>query len=371
MSKSIDFEAEGLLAGLSGRELEGRRELLEQLVEQGVELDDIREAAAEGRLTVVAVEREIAGLARYTAEELSERSGVELDLIVRNWQALGVAVPGTGEKVFTETDLEAAHQLRAFVDSGIPPEMVIDSSRVMALTMSQFAASNRELVIQLAGDDVGEAELSRRFSEMARTLMPMIGPTLEHAYRLQLREQIRHAMIVAGGPGSNAEGEQAAVAFADLVGFTTLGERVNPTELGAISARLAELASEVAGGPIRLVKMLGDGLLFVSADLKGLVAAMLNLVEAADEEPEGFPPLRAGVAWGPLMSSGGDYYGRVVNRASRVSEIARASSVLVTELVQEQLADEDFDFRYAGRKNLKGVQGTVHVYRVRRPKRDD
>jgi adenylate cyclase len=96
-----------------------------------------------------------------------------------------------------------------------------------------------------------------------------------------------------------------------------------------------------------------------------VVEAALELVENAAEEGEDFPLLRAGVACGEAMPRGGDWYGRPVNLASRITAIARPDSVLADEAVHDALAD-DYAWSYAGSRRLKGIDGSVKLYRCRR-----
>src|SRR5439155_1109642 len=117
-----------------------------------------------------------------------------------------------------------------------------------------------------------------------------------------------------------------AVGFADLVGFTRIGEEVPPDELGRVADRLETLAAERIAPPVRLVKTIGDAVMLVSPDTPALVHATLSLVEAADGEGEDFPQLRAGLARGPALSRAGDWYGQPVNLASRITARARPGS---------------------------------------------
>jgi len=116
---------------------------------------------------------------------------------------------------------------------------------------------------------------------------------------------------------------------------------------------------------VRLVKMIGDAAMLVSRDPAALVEAALALVEGAEAEGEGFPQLRAGLALGEALSRGGDFYGRPVNLASRLTGIARRGSVLAVVEVSDELADS-YRFSFAGRKRIKGLQGEAAVFRVRR-----
>ena len=198
--------------------------------------------------------------------------------------------------------------------------------------------------------------------------MPLIGPSLEHLYTLQLREQLRHAVIDVEGrrSGRPAGVDDTAVAFADLVDFTKLGEQLAPEEFGEITRRFARLASEAAGGPVRLVKMIGDAAMFASPEPALLAGAVLGLLDTVEAE-EDFPGVRAGMGWGAAVSRGGDLYGRPVNLASRLTDVARPGSLLVAgEGIEALEQDESLSLSDAGHKRLKGIDGAVHMYRVRR-----
>lgn len=365
MTDEIDFEAEGLLDGLEGPDRESRIVLLERLADDGVPLQELREAVEQGRLTVLPVERLLAGEQKYSTEELAERSGVPIELLERQWRSVGLAVPEPDEVVLSNGDLEAAHRLRVQLDSGLDIEAIAELGRTVAVAMSQFAAASRQVMAStFVGDAESEAEVAERIYQGARALMPMVGPTLDYVYRLHLREQLRHvAFATEEGGGGTAASVLTTICFADLVGFTKLGEELPPEKLGRVTGRLEELAREVAHGPVRLVKLLGDAAMLVSPDTGALVGSCLDLLEEMSAE-EGMPLIRAGIARGPAVTRGGDFYGAPVNLASRITEIARPGSVLVSSEVRDEVPD-DFRFSQAGSKHLKGIRSPVELYRIR------
>ena len=368
MADEIDFEAQGLLEGLEGEARESRLALLEWLVDDGVGIEDLRAAAAEGRLAVLPVERLLAGEPRHTPSEVAERSGVPLEVLERQWRSIGAAIPDPDEKSMSNEDLEAAHRQKALLDSGLDPDSIAEMGRTIAVAMSQFAAASRQIMATtFAQEGDTEHQVSDRIYEQVRSLMPLVGPTLDYVYRLHLREQLRHTAFAAGDlqGRSGPTAELVTVAFADLVGFTRLGEELQPEELGRVTGRLDEVAREVASGPVRLVKLIGDAAMLASPDTEALLEATHDLVDAMAKEEDGFPLIRAGVARGSALSRGGDYYGAPVNTASRVTGVARPGSVLVTSEVREEGPDH-YRYSRAGRKHLKGIGGTVDLYRCRR-----
>jgi adenylate cyclase len=161
--------------------------------------------------------------------------------------------------------------------------------------------------------------------------------------------------------------EEMTIAFADLVGFTRLGESLEIEQIGDLTGRLFELASDAARPPVRLVKMIGDAAMFASRESQPVLDAVLNLVDAAGTEE--IPPLRAGLARGQALGRGGDWYGRPVNLAARITNFARPDSVVVDQSVKDSVAKSNgrlFDFSFAGKRRFKGIEGEVPVHRVRR-----
>lgn len=98
-----------------------------------------------------------------------------------------------------------------------------------------------------------------------------------------------------------------AVGFADLVGFTRLGEELSPVELERVAQHLAQMTRDVVSEPVRLVKTIGDAVMLVSTDTAALVSTMVELVDRVQAD-ETLPQLRAGLAYGPAVSRAGDWF---------------------------------------------------------------
>lgn len=367
MAGDIDFEAEGLLGGLEGDARQGRLQLLGELHTDGVSLDELHAAVEEDRLTLLPAERALrGGEAGMTAREIAKLSGVPLEMLLRQRQALGVPIFDPDAPDGTQADLEAAKRIKVMLDAGVSEDGLVETARVMGLTMSQVAAASRGLMGEtLREAGATESELAQRFVFAATELQPRLAAALDHALQLHLREQLRHDALneVRAGGGSST---RITAGFADLVGFSRLGEQLPIDELGALGGRLNELAADVANGPVRLVKLIGDAAMLVSTDPDALLEAILDLVAAADSQDDDFPPLRAGVASGDAIARGGDWYGPPVNIAARITAMAYASSVLAAESVTEE-AGGDWRWSFAGERKLKGMKEAAKLFRVRRP----
>jgi adenylate cyclase len=213
-----------------------------------------------------------------------------------------------------------------------------------------------------------ERELAERFAGLGETMLPLTRDWVQHVFTMHFRQMLRNEAVTqqersTGRPDARMQ----AIGFADIVGFTALGETVGVEELSDVAARLARLAGDTVDAPVRLVKTIGDAVMIVAPKPGQLVDAALDLVEAAQRD-EDFPPLRAGVAYGPAVNQYGDWFGSTVNLASRLTTRARPEAVLVTEEVREAVGERDgLKWSSAGPKRLKGFSEPVKTFRVRRP----
>ena len=247
----IDFAAEGLLDGLEGSAREARLELLEQLAAEGVELADLHAASRDGRLLFVGAERAMGGQPRYSTREVGERVGLPPEFLMALRRAQGVPVPDVDAVVCSDTDVEAARIARRFQEAGIGEEQQLTVVRVIGRGMAQTAEALRTAALELVLEPgLSEAELTRRYADRVAGFMPMIGPMLEYMARLHLRQSVRTEAINAAErqAGALPGARDVAVCFADLVGFTRLGEQVAPDELGRVDQIERELEHDVGVG---------------------------------------------------------------------------------------------------------------------------
>ncbi|HVG74442.1 MAG TPA: adenylate cyclase regulatory domain-containing protein [Thermoleophilaceae bacterium] len=364
MRVAIDFEAEGLLDGTDDRE--ARIELLRTLESEGFTLEELREAAAHNRLALLPVERVLAGDGQlYTKEELAEKTGLDTEFLNEAARALGVPVRQPGERAITEEELELSHSAKALLDAGLPPEAFLELTAVMSRAMANVAASFTSVfgeALLHPGDT--ERDLGLRYAETLRNLGPLAAPTLEQMFNLRMREQMREAVISQAElqSGRLAGSQPITVGFVDIVGFTQLGEDVEPEELGPVVRGFERTVAEAVDPPVKLVKTIGDAAMLVSPEPGPVVATVIGLVDRSHDEG---PLLRGGVASGDGLPRAGDWYGRPVNLAARLTGFAKRGSVVTSKEVHETCADA-YDWSDAGRRRFKGVKGSVEVFRVRR-----
>jgi adenylate cyclase len=366
--EQIDFEAEGLLDGLEGVQRDERLALLEYLAGDGVSLAELHRATASGTLMFLPAERVIGGRARYTTAEVSRLSGVEEDFLVSVSRAMGLPIPSEDEAIYTDSDLEVVKMTNVARAVGISDAELLDMLRALGRGLSQAAETMRALPLRIVLEPgMSEPALAQRYASTVSELAPLVAPLVSGLLNLHLRQMAQSEAINAversGGrlPGSR----EIAVCFADLVGFTRLGEEVPAEELGQLAVRLEALTSAVVEPPVRLVKTIGDAVMLASIEPEPLLETGLSLLDAADAEGAEFPQLRAGVAVGPALSRAGDWFGRPVNLASRITSIARPGSLLAEREVRESARD-GYRWSFAGERRLRGIRDPVPLFRARR-----
>jgi class 3 adenylate cyclase len=128
-----------------------------------------------------------------------------------------------------------------------------------------------------------------------------------------------------------------------------------------LANRFAEVVTERAEGHGgRVVKLLGDGAMFHFADPAAAVRAGLDLVDATPGQ--GLPPSHFGVHVGPVIFRDGDYFGRTVNVAARVTDRAGPGQVLATAEAAREAGAPDLVFEDAGSAALKGLTSPVALF---------
>jgi len=365
--RSIDaIETSGLLDGLEGQVRAERAELIEWLLGEGFTVEHIR---SEFTPMLMPAGRIVGDDGVYVStRQICEETGIDLELLEAMQRALGLPrVDDPDAPVHLRADAEAAARARVFVDAGFTREQVIAVARVLGQGMAQTAEVMRQVVLEAVIEPgATELELAKAYGELVQRVSPLLGPMAEDVLRLQLRHGLEtEAVSVAERAAGKLPGaREVTVCFADLVGFTRLGEAVAPEELESLANLLSALARDVAAPPVHFIKTIGDAVMFVSTDAAALLAAALELLAVAEKED--IPQLRVGLAAGSAVRRAGDWFGSPVNLASRVTAATRPGSVLVAESAREAIGDpDDVTWSFAGGRHLKGIKGEVKLFRAR------
>ena len=362
----MNWEAEGLLDGLEGEnERAGRRELLDRLHAEGCSVDELKQAVADDRLVLLPLEKLLLADRTYTSAEVAERTGLSRQYLEADWKALGMSQIEDDQPVANESTLASLAAVKYMIDAGVAEQRLIELTRMVGDASAKLAdATLRTFADALLQPGDTESDLSLRIVDFANALMPQLGEMLRGPMELHLAETVRQEAIsrVEREHGFVPGARRIAVCFADMVGFTELSARLDSRDLSEVTQRFVDLAGDVAAAPVRLVKTIGDEAMLASEDPAALVDAALHMVAAAQQD-DLLPPLRAGAAVGDALRRAGDYYGRPVNLAARITAVAPGGTLLGDPAMREA-TDGAFDWSAVGSRGFKGIEGEVELYEV-------
>ena len=326
----------------------------------GVTDHELAAAEANGTLLALAAERLLLpGERVYDHRELAERTGTSAEDLARLWLALGFAGMTTDEKRFTDSDVKV---IRTLVADGtqLSSEYTLHEARVISSSLARIA----EVFIDEMWDQHRAAGQSDRqaLGEMDDIDLGRIEGLLLSLLRMHLvaavyRRSALHDETQRFGQPS------LAVGFADLTGFTELSQRFTAKELTSVIVRFEQRAFDlIAEGGGRVIKTIGDEVMF---SVDRAVPAVELALQLSAIEGDDVPPLRIGLAFGPVLMRQGDCYGPTVNLASRIAGVARSGEVVVDDATALAVADDPrFSLIPVGEVALKGI-GTVPLARVR------
>jgi adenylate cyclase len=302
----------------------------------------------------------LGGARKYTPDEITEQAGTDREEARRVWRALGFPTVGDDEVVFTDSDVAALRAMSELRKLGLADEEVrLAVARLFGQTFSRLAAHQGQLLLSQIAERPQLLSSEKELDGLITQVLPLIEQLQNYAWRRQLAAYVARMAAqgdadVAGGPA------EQAVGFADMSGFTALTRKVSESELRTLLDAFESLAIEVVGQHGgRIVKTIGDEVLFQVDDPAAAAQIALELLAGAAEHPD-LPELRAGVALGPVVTRLGDVFGSTVNIASRLTSIARPGWVLIDRDLHAAIED-DPRFRFKSRRP-ESVRGFHRLY---------
>jgi len=320
--------------------------------------------------------RVLIGEPEFTPVDVAERAGTDIEMARRMWRALGLPPVPDDHRAFTQTDIEILQSVRLMLDQKVvAPEAQLQMTRVIGQALARVAEAQVAVAADITGvtpDMIGKLDtIPTLVPELVRLLETYLGYTWRrHLLAAIWRQAASTGELTAGA-------KPVAVGFADMVGFTAMAQHLDANELEAVVERFEAIVYDHVpehGG--RVVKMIGDEVMFAADDFSAAADIALGLIgadgQARDQRGKAqsglptVPPLRVGIAWGPALIWEGDLFGPTVNLASRLVNVARPGTVLVSEEAAELLeAREDVELRRIPTQSLKGI-GRVHAFALRR-----
>ena len=274
--------------------------------------------------------------------QVAEQAGVSLERATALWRALGF--PGTDsddDVLFTEADTEALRMVDGLVQSGfIDPAVELTLVRSMGRSFARLAEWE---ISELASAAMSGSMLTdqARLEGLIDSLIPVVEDIQKYVWRRHIANAAGRMLLFPAGD----DGVPMAVGFADIVGFTRRSRGMSTSELSHLvevfESTAASLTVQHRG---RMIKTIGDEVLFVADSAPEIARLALDLAEAHRSDPD-FPEVRVGLAYGEVMTRLGDIYGPVVNVASRLTSLARPGRILVDRGMNAELGQLDEEFR--------------------------
>ena len=283
---------------------------------------------------------------------------MDVDEVLLLWRTLGVVVPDPQAPMFSDSDAEFTLSITRINPLGTHGNELL---RVLGSSLARVAEAAVSLYVQTVEPsmDVPEVDVVVWAKDLADVTGAALrlGDSMGAIFSHHLRDAIARQRVAQAG-GNERSLFRLAVGFIDLVGFTPLSLHSSPSELieliGQFEVRSFEVAAAHGG---RIVKHIGDEVMFVALDAAAGCAIARDLMDAGigGVEPRG------GVAFGDVITRHGDYYGAVVNLASRLADLAIPKEVLV-DADTAHSPSTPFSFRPAGHRLLKGFDDPFEVY---------
>ena len=345
----------------------------------GVPLEGMASAVRDGTLSFSYLDASafdrFAEVSDTTFRQLSESTGIDMDLLKVVREAVGFAEPGPDDRV-REDELSVVPAIALQLSNGIRPVVIerwlrvcADSLRRIAETETGWWRTDVEQPLLEGGMTTvqmleAQADFGSRINPMMeQVLLAIYRGQQEHAWSQSALEDVEDALERAGLLSRLRH--PPAVCFLDLTGYTRLTEERGDeaaAELAETLATVVRRRSAEHGG--RPVKWLGDGVMFYFQDPGESVLAALDMVEGV--ATQALPPARVGIDAGPVIFQEGDYYGRTVNIAARIAEYARPGEVLVSQEVVDAAEGTPVTFTTIGAVELKGVSAPLRLHSAQR-----
>ena len=353
-----------------------RRVLMAKSLEDaGIPLDGVGAAIQRGTLSFAFLDaasyERFAALAAETFQQVSDRTGIPLELLMVIREAIGMAQPSPDDRL-REDEMAIVPFIELQVSEGFRPAAIERLLRVQGdstrrITEQEAVWWNSEVIepAMAAGkgaEGIANADLADRNAPLSeQAVLAMYHAQQARAWTANIIEGFEVLMAKAG-IHSRLE-RLPAICFLDISGYTRLTQERGDdaaADLATTVHRLVQRTSVQHGG--KPIKWLGDGVMFHFVDPGPGVRAALEMVDGL--AAAGLPPAHVGLHAGPVLFQEGDYFGQTVNLTARIAEYARQGEVLVSQAVADASHEKGIAFGDIGPVELKGVSGTVHLLRA-------
>ncbi|MFZ5849698.1 MAG: adenylate/guanylate cyclase domain-containing protein [Actinomycetota bacterium] len=303
-----------------------------------------------------------------TSTDVASAAGVTVEQARRLWRALGF--PDAGEQAaFNDADLIALSTVIGAVESGaIDFDTAVRMTRALGQTMARLADWQVATLAPRVEELESGAEATGSRIGSALRLAEEVGVPFERLLIYSWRRHLAAAVgrvEALGAADEDLHTTQTTVGFADLVAFTALSNEIDEARLGdMVEVFESRCADVVAGHHGRVIKTLGDSVLFVSEDPVQALEIAFDIVGVIGHDPR-LPDVRLGLASGSVITRLGDVFGPPVNLAARLTAVARRNRVIIDHATADRLPPEEYETRPLPARPVRGF-GLVEPVAARR-----
>jgi adenylate cyclase len=304
----------------------------------------------------------------YSAADVAAETGVTIDQARRLWRALGF--PDRGQEIaFTTADADAVSTLVGQVDAGhIDFDLAVTLTRAVGQTMARLAdwevATLVHRVQEIEAGDNATGSRARAGLHLIEEMNEPFERLLVYVWRRHLAAAVARVEAL-GADDADLRTTQMTVGFADIVGFTELTNELTQSRIGDLVELFESRCSDVVAGQHgRVIKTLGDAVLFVNDDPIRAYDTAEGIIAVVGRDGR-MPDVRVGLASGSVVMRLGDVFGPPVNLASRLTAVARRNRVIVDQSTADLLPADQFEARRLPARRVRGF-GLVEPVAVRR-----
>lgn len=344
-----------------------QRGVLRLLAASGVGAEEIVAAQRLGDLVLRGFEHLIRPGARHTEDEAAAAAGLPAATARRVRRAWGFPDPRPGERCWTDSDIDLLRLLAGMTEL-VGEELMLHGARSMGTAMSRIAESEIALMrsqveAPMNRSGVASASILVRYRQMVEQFLPASARGMDALHRAWLVHLGQQYRLWASSPTEHNVVD-LVVGFADLTGSTALVQQLDVAALDRALVAFEERTSDlIAAAGASVVKRLGDGVMFVATDAAVACRLAVDLVDAFAPPSPG-PPVRVGLAAGPVAALRGDFFGPAVHLAARIVGVIPAGCAAASEDVCRRVPE--IRATPLGARTLAGFDEPVPLMRLAR-----
>ena len=277
-----------------------------------------------------------------TLTELAQRAGTSVEVAQKFWRAMGFADVQPDEVRFTDQDVAALQDTVALLDetsdSSLASASVLELLRAQSYTMDRLVLWELETFVTDLSERLGLDDTAARLVALDRIdgLVELLSRQLTYVWRRHMASILGRTDAEVSTRGREDAGPDLyplirSLGFVDIVSFTQRAQGMSKAALTHMLEDFENTARDViTSRGARVVKTIGDAVMYISDDLLIAADVVTALVEELQKGPDAIR-VRASLVEGRVISRSGDVFGPTVNLASRLVDAAEPGGIRLDE----------------------------------------